>query len=48
MRGAHPLALERYCERVLAEIERVMRNSVQSTHQPYHDIFKSVEWRTRV
>ncbi|HEY1898260.1 MAG TPA: hypothetical protein VGG49_00530 [Steroidobacteraceae bacterium] len=43
LRRVHPLALERYCERVLAEVERVTGNSVQSAHQRYLDIFKIVE-----
>jgi hypothetical protein len=43
LRRVHPLALERYCERVLAEIERVTGNSVQSAHQRYLEIFKIVE-----
>lgn len=47
LRRVHPLALERYCERVLAEIERVTHNSTQSTHQRYLDIFKIVEQRDR-
>ena len=47
LRRVHPLALERYCERVLAEIERVMHESVQSTHQRYLDIFNIVEERDR-
>jgi hypothetical protein len=47
LRRVHPLALERYCERVLAEIERVTRNSAQSTHQRYLDIFKIIEQRDR-
>ncbi|TLZ36557.1 MAG: hypothetical protein E6K23_18405 [Gammaproteobacteria bacterium] len=38
LRRVHPLALERYCERVLAEIERVTHNSAQSTHQRYLDM----------
>jgi hypothetical protein len=43
LRRVHPLALERYCERVLAEIERVTHNTAQSTHQRYLDIFKIIE-----
>jgi hypothetical protein len=35
LRRIHPLALERYCERTLAEIERVTHNSSKSTHQRY-------------
>jgi hypothetical protein len=40
LRRVHPLALERYCE-------RVTHNSVQSTHQRYLDIFKIIEQRDR-
>ena len=45
LRRVHPLALERYCERVLAEIVRVTHNSAQSTYQRYLDIFKIIEQR---
>jgi hypothetical protein len=47
LRRVHPLALERYCEEVLAEIERVTHNSAQSPHQRYLDIFKIIELRDR-
>jgi hypothetical protein len=47
LRRVHRLALERYCERVLAEIERVTHNSAQSSHQRYLDIFKIIEQRNR-
>jgi hypothetical protein len=47
LRHVHPLALERYCEHVLAEIERVTHNSAQSAHQRYLDIFKIIEQRDR-
>jgi hypothetical protein len=47
LRRVHPLALERYCEEVLAEIERVTHNSAQSPHQRYLDIFKIIERRDR-
>jgi hypothetical protein len=47
LRRLHPLALERCCERVLADLERVTRNSAQSAHQRYLDIFKIVEQRDR-
>ena len=47
LRRVHPLALERYCERVLAEIEHVIHDSAQSTHQRYLDIFKIIEQRDR-
>lgn len=47
LRRIHPLALERYCERTLAEIERVTNNSAQSAHQRYLEIFKIIEQRDR-
>ncbi len=47
LRKVHPLALERYCERVLAEIEHVTHNRAQSNHQRYLDVFKIVEQRDR-
>ena len=50
LRRLHPLALERFCERVLAEIERVTHlsaQSAQSAHQRYLDIFKTIEQRDR-
>jgi len=47
LRRVHPLALERYCEDLLAEIERVTYNRAQSPHQRYLDIFKIIERRDR-
>jgi hypothetical protein len=47
LRRIHPLALERYRERVLAEIERVTHDSTESTHQRYLEIFKIIEQRDR-
>lgn len=47
LRGVHPLALERFCERVLTGIEGVVHNGAQSAHQRYLDIFKIVERRDR-
>ena len=47
LRRTHPLALERYCERTLAEIELVTNNSAQSAHQRYLEIFKIIEQRDR-
>jgi hypothetical protein len=45
LRRLHPLARDRYCEDVLAVIERVTHNSARSTHQHYLDIFKIIERR---
>jgi hypothetical protein len=43
----HPIALNRYCKDVLAEIERVTHDNAQSPHQRYLDIFKIIERRDR-
>jgi hypothetical protein len=47
LRRLHPLALERFCERVLAEIESVKHDDARSFHQRYLDIFEIVERRDR-
>lgn len=47
LRRVHPLARDRYCEDVLAEIERVTHNSAQSAHQRYLEIYKIIERRDR-
>ena len=47
LRRIHPLALERYCERTLAEIERVTNDNAQSAHQRHFEIFKIIEQRDR-
>src|SRR5437868_5933423 len=45
LRRLHPLALNRFCERVLAEIESVKHDHARSSHQRYLDIFEIVERR---
>ena len=47
LRRSHPLAPERFCERVLAEIERVNNDNARSFHRRYLDIFEIVERRDR-
>ena len=47
LRRLHPLAVERFCEGVLAELERVMHNSIEGAHQRYLDIFRIMERRDR-
>lgn len=47
LRRLHPLAVERFCEGVLAEVERVMHNSTEGAHQRYLDIFRIMERRDR-
>jgi hypothetical protein len=43
----HPLALERFCERVLAEIEHVNNDNTLSFHRRHLDIFEIIERRNR-
>src|ERR1700692_4583739 len=47
LRRLHPLALERFCARVLAEIERVNDDEALGSHRRYLDIFEIVERRDR-
>jgi hypothetical protein len=47
LRRLRPLALERFCERVLAEIESVRHENAQSSHQRYLNIFQIIERRDR-
>jgi len=47
LRRLHPLALERFCERVLAEIEHVNNDNTLSFHRRYLDIYAIVERRDR-
>jgi hypothetical protein len=47
LRHLHPLALDRFCEGVLAEVERVMDNSTEGAHQRYLDIARIIERRDR-
>ncbi len=47
LRRVHPLAVERFCERVLGEVERVTRNCVQSNHERYLEIFQLMQRRDR-
>jgi hypothetical protein len=47
LRRLHPHALERFCERVLAEIDRVENDNARSFHRRYLDIFEIVQRRDR-
>ena len=47
LRRVHPLALERFCERVLAEIDRVSRDGAASRHARYLQIFRIPQQRDR-
>ena len=39
LRQLHPLALERFCQRVLGEVEHVVADSTNNYHQRYLDIY---------
>jgi hypothetical protein len=47
LRRVHPLALERFCERVLAEIDRVSRDGATSHRARYLQIFRIPQQRDR-
>ena len=47
LRRVHPLALERFCERVLAEIDRVSRDGAKSHHARYLEIFTIIKQSDR-
>jgi hypothetical protein len=47
LRRLHPLALERFCERVLAEVEHVIDNKARSAHERYLDIYRILGRRDR-
>lgn len=47
LRRVHPLALERFSERVLAEINCVSRDRTKSHHARYLEIFKVIKQRDR-
>jgi len=51
-RRLQPVALDRFCQRVLAEIDAIASDDSKTNHERYLDIFKSsssetVNWRTR-
>jgi hypothetical protein len=40
-------ALERFCQRILSEIERINANNAMSTHQRYQEIYQVIERRDK-
>jgi hypothetical protein len=46
-RPLHPLALERFCERVLSDIGRVASDTEKSAHARYLAVFKLLERRDK-
>jgi len=45
LRRIHSLALERFCERVLGEVELIMRNGALTHHERYLEIFELMQRR---
>jgi hypothetical protein len=43
LRRLHPLALERFCECLLAKIDRASRDGAKSHHARYLEIFRIVQ-----
>ena len=41
----HPLALDRFCGRVLGEVERIMHNGALSHHERHVEIFNLMQRR---
>ena len=46
-RQLHPVALERFCERILNEIESANTDDAKSFHQRYLDIYQIIEHRDK-
>lgn len=45
LRRVHPLALERFCGRVLGEVERIMHNVALSRRERYVELFNLMQRR---
>ena len=47
MRQLHSIALERFCQQILLEIERIHADNTKSFHQKYLDIYEVIRQRDR-
>jgi hypothetical protein len=47
LRAVHPEALERFCERVLAECQTLIEHTGMSAHERYLDLFALLQERNR-
>ena len=47
-RQLHPVALERFCQKILSEIESINADDSNSFHQRYLDVYKVIERRDKV
>ena len=46
-RRLHPVALERFCQRVLSEISRLVANESKTSHERYLAVYKLIKKRDR-
>jgi hypothetical protein len=46
-RRLHPIALERFCERILAEIEGVLADQSMTSHERYIAVYRLVKRRDK-
>jgi hypothetical protein len=46
-RKLHPVLVERFCERILHELDAVSADHVKTFHQRYRDIYKLIERRDK-
>src|SRR5262245_22614943 len=46
-RQLHPIALERFCERVLSEVSRLASDTDKSTHERYVAVYKLLQRRDK-
>lgn len=47
LRQLHPVALERFAQRVLSEMEGIVADAAKSAHQRYLDIYAVIKRRDR-
>ena len=47
LRVLHPTALDRFCERVLEEIERASRDASKIPHERYLEVYSIIESRDK-
>ncbi len=46
-RKLHPVLVERFCERILHEVDAVVADDAKTFHQRYRDIFELIEHRDK-
>jgi hypothetical protein len=47
LRRLHPIALDRYCQRVLDEVAQACADTAKTHHQRYGDVWRLLEQRDR-